>query len=128
MLALVIVEGVVLALLAVLVVGLLRSHAEILRRLHDLGADVYGDDTRSEPQAGPPMRTQAGVAEPRPTTTTTTPAFDVIGTTPAGSAVVVSVVDRPHTTLLAFLSSGCLTCGNFWSAFRRRRRRPPSRS
>jgi hypothetical protein len=31
--------GVVLALLAVLVAGLLRSHAEILRALHDLTVD-----------------------------------------------------------------------------------------
>ena len=31
--------GVVLALMAVLVAGLLRSHAEILRTLHDLGVD-----------------------------------------------------------------------------------------
>jgi hypothetical protein len=31
--------GVVLALMAVLVAGLLRSHAEILRALHDLGVD-----------------------------------------------------------------------------------------
>jgi len=32
--------GVVLALLAVLVAGLLRSHAEILRALHNLGVDL----------------------------------------------------------------------------------------
>ena len=31
--------GVVLALMAVLVGGLLRSHAQILRTLHDLGVD-----------------------------------------------------------------------------------------
>ena len=36
------VETVVLALLALLVIGLLRSHAEILRRLHDLGVDLDG--------------------------------------------------------------------------------------
>jgi hypothetical protein len=109
-LVLVILEGVVLALLAVLVVGLLRSHAEILRRLHELGAGAYDDAPAAEPR----LRTQPGVAEPR---TTVTPAHDLSGTTPSGSSVAVSVVDRPHTTLLAFLSSGCLTCGNFWSAF-----------
>jgi hypothetical protein len=110
-LVLVILEGIVLALLAVLVVGLLRSHAEILRRLHELGAGAYDDDTAATPAR---LRTQPGVAEPR---ATVTPAHDVAGTTPTGSSVAVSVVDRPHTTLLAFLSSGCLTCGNFWSAF-----------
>ena len=64
MLVLVILEGVVLALLAVLVVGLLRSHAEILRRLHELGAGAYGDDD-VQPRAATRMRTQPGVAEPR---------------------------------------------------------------
>jgi len=117
-LVLVILEGVVLALLAVLVVGLLRSHAEILRRLHELGADAYDGEPARRPEAGPVdasrMRTQPGVAEPRGRTT---PAHDVAGTTPAGSSVAVSVLDRPHTTLLAFLSSGCLTCHNFWTAF-----------
>jgi hypothetical protein len=45
--------GVVLALLAVLVAGLLRSHAEILRALKELGAnlDPARPDTRS---ASPP--------------------------------------------------------------------------
>ena len=44
MIAIVVVEGLTIALLGILVVGLLRSHAEILRRLHDLddGADVFG--------------------------------------------------------------------------------------
>ena len=37
MVVLVVIEGVVLALLVLLVAGLLRSHAEILRTLHDAG-------------------------------------------------------------------------------------------
>ncbi len=121
MIVLVVLEGVVVALLAVLVVGLLRTHAEILRRLHDLGAGVYDDPdpdqtsrTTSRTAVASPIRTQPGVAEPRPRET---PAFDLAGTTPDGTAVVIGVVDRPHTTLLAFLSSGCTTCRGFWEAF-----------
>src|ERR1700761_1533483 len=38
MIGLVIAEAVAIALLALLVAGLLRSHAEILRSLHELGA------------------------------------------------------------------------------------------
>ncbi len=118
MIVLVILEGVVVALLAVLVVGLLRTHAEILRRLHELGAGVYDDeaDARAATPArvASPVRPQPGVAEPR---TTETPGFDLSGITPDGSAAVISVVDRPHTTLLAFLSSGCTTCRGFWDAF-----------
>ena len=52
MIVLVVLEGVVLALLAVLVVGLLRTHAEILRRLHDLGAGVYDDQAAAGSAAG----------------------------------------------------------------------------
>ena len=40
MVALSVVLGAVVLLLAVLVAGLLRSHADILKALHDLGAGV----------------------------------------------------------------------------------------
>ena len=49
MTALVAIETVVLVLLAIAVTGLLRSHGEILRRLHALGVgldpDADGNDT-----------------------------------------------------------------------------------
>ena len=45
MTVLVVLEGFVILVLSVLVVGLLRSHAEILRSLHDLGA---GEGTFSQ--------------------------------------------------------------------------------
>jgi hypothetical protein len=48
MLTLVILEGIVILLLAVLVAGLLRSHAEILRTLDRLGA---GDGPNPAPAA-----------------------------------------------------------------------------
>jgi hypothetical protein len=126
MLTLVILEAVVLALLGVLVVGLLRSHAEILRRLHELGAGVYEPDGQ---EAGadegvtsavtlsdrPPIRTRDGVAEPRVAATSS--GHDVAGVTPGGNAKAVGVVGAEHSTLLAFLSSGCGTCGDFWRAF-----------
>ena len=44
MTAVVMIEAVVIGLLCVLVVGLLRSHAEILRALHDLGVDLDRKD------------------------------------------------------------------------------------
>jgi hypothetical protein len=123
-LALVIVLGVAVLLLGVLVVGLLRSHAEILRRLHELGAGVYEADDGSDAGAGvtssvalterPEIRTQEGVAAPRPDDT---PAFDLAGSTPEGAAKAVGVVGVAHSTLIAFLSSGCGTCGDFWRAF-----------
>ena len=92
-------------LLGLLVVGLLKSHAEILRQLHELGA---GRD--EGPQHPVPVQLSgAGNA-------TGTAAHDLGGQTPAGEAAAVAVVGAPHDTLLAFLSSGCLTCAGFWQA------------
>lgn len=113
MTALVVLEGIVIALLAVLVVGLLRSHADILRRLHDLGAGEH-EGARSASIPDPVIRTQPGVPEPR---TDVTGARDLTGTLPRGGATAVGVVGADHTTLLAFLTSGCGTCAGFWQAF-----------
>lgn len=95
------------ALLAVLVVGLLRSHAEILRRLHEVGAGVY-DDATAEPGPLPvamgPRRGAPGRRAPS----------SLVGNTPHGSAVSIGLDDRDAATLLAFLSTGCTTCAEFW--------------
>jgi hypothetical protein len=94
------VETVVVVLLGILVAGLLRSHAEILRRL-DAGTPGAPSPARPEPPA-------EGLSE----------AFDVAGTTLSGDAVKIAVAGALGATLLAFLSSGCLSCGAFWRAFR----------
>jgi hypothetical protein len=90
-------------LLALLVVGLLKSHAEILRQLHELGAG------RTEAPRPVPVDLATG-------STTGTRAHDVSGVTPEGETAAVAVLGVPHDTLLAFLSSGCLTCNGFWEA------------
>jgi len=97
MLALVVIEGVVVLLLGVLVAGLLRSHAEILRRLHDLGVGL------DEP-AG------SGGPTSLPTPAVAQDAHDVLGVTVDDEAAAIGVVGAGHDTLLAFLSSGCATC------------------
>jgi hypothetical protein len=112
------VETLVLALLTLLVVGLLRSHAEILRRLHDLGAGL------DQPSAAPRSR---GVAHhefnvfpevPSPGEREHLPTGrDLAGAGLADDAVSITVVGVEHTTLLAFLSGTCLTCQRFWDAF-----------
>jgi hypothetical protein len=110
MLALVIGEGIVLLLLALLVAGLLRSHAEILRALHDLGASVEPGDRRA---------TTTGTTSSGATVTATdASAADVVGLDLTGSTAAVSVVGAKQDTLLAFLSTGCTTCQPFWDAFR----------
>lgn len=110
MLALVIGEGVVLLLLSLLVAGLLRSHAEILRALHDLGASV---------EPGPRRASSSTTSSATPTVAASdSTAYDVVGLDLTGAAASVSVVGAQHDTLLAFLSTGCSTCQPFWDAFR----------
>jgi hypothetical protein len=104
---LILAEGVAIALLGLLVVGLLRSHAEIVRALHQLG--VSGDPSAPEGDD----RTSTAPAR------TDTPGSDVVGTTPSGEAVSIGVAGASQATLLAFLSTGCSSCNAFWMAFDR---------
>jgi hypothetical protein len=46
---------------------------------------------------------------------------DVQGVDPSGAAVTFAIGGVEHRTLLAFLSSTCLTCRGFWEAFGDRR-------
>ena len=100
------IQSVAIVLLSLLVVALLRSHAEILRKLHQLGAGLDPDVAPGVTSAvAPPVRRTAATA------------FDLAGTTPADEAVRIGVVGARQSTVLAFLSSGCLTCGTFWEVF-----------
>lgn len=109
MLALVIAEGFVVALLGVLVAGLLRSHGDILRALHELGASLDPDAGRRTSKPLPVSISQ------RPDGAAT--AYDITGTTLDNEFAALGILGAPQRVLLAFLSSGCATCGNFWSAF-----------
>jgi hypothetical protein len=98
--AIVSIETVLLVLLVVLVAGLLRSHAEILRRL------------------GPPPAEHAGELVPPPTVPRTradTVAAALTGATLHGEPLTLSFQGAGSLpTLLAFLTSGCSTCQGFW--------------
>ncbi len=101
MTAVVVIEAVVIVLLLILVAGLLKSHAEILRQLHRLGA--------TEDQIG------AGPAASHPSTGLThAPATEISGVDPLGAVRVVTIDHGRGSTLLAFLSSGCASCQVFW--------------
>lgn len=101
----------VVIVLAVMVVGLLRSHAEILRRLHRLdGGDEHG---RGAAATEVPVSLRASAPETR------RPPVDIAGAGLTDDVVVITVAGARHRTLLAFLSSTCGTCGAFWNAFAR---------
>jgi hypothetical protein len=118
MTALVVGLALVVLVLAVLVAGLLRSHAEILKALHDLGAGLELDQAGG----GPVPVTIDGVVPPR---SGGGPAPDsLVGSTLDGESVALSL--QGGATLLAFLSSGCTTCQAFWTAFRSGRPEVPA--
>ncbi|MGP8006294.1 MAG: hypothetical protein ACLP2J_04600 [Acidimicrobiales bacterium] len=123
MVALVIILALVVVLLGVLVAGLLRSHADILKALHDLGAGV-GDPAGEHLHQGTADRSPTGatsgpltIGPQLPAERDSSSAPDVAGVTPEGDARAIPVGDGDRFTLLAFLSSGCSTCANFWTAF-----------
>ncbi|HET9689726.1 MAG TPA: hypothetical protein VFP61_01130 [Acidimicrobiales bacterium] len=113
MVAVEVVTLVAVALLGVLVVGLLRSNAELHRAFHSLGVDL-GTDT-------PAGDREASRATPISLTPRPTPARpdagdvpDLVGTTPGGDGVGLAVGGARHDTLIAFLTTGCSTCKAFW--------------
>jgi hypothetical protein len=112
MVALVVVSTFVVLVLGVLVAGLLRSHADILRSLHELGVGV--GDPASTPQSVPSLST---LDPPTPSSAPGLgPAPTVAGVTPTGDARAIAVDHNDGLTLLGFLSSGCATCAGFWQA------------
>jgi hypothetical protein len=122
MLALMCVVTVVVILLAVLVAGLLRSHADILHALHDLGAGV-GDPTggtvhdhATHDHAAQPVPVPLHMGPPLPGERNASSAPDLVGVSPEGDAVAIGVTGVDRLTLLAFLSSGCVTCAEFWAS------------
>lgn len=117
--ALVIVETIVLALLAVVVVSLLRSHAELLRRL-----PAPDDEEHHAHGAAMPIQGEPAMPSDLPTPKRrATEAHDVVGTTLDGDHVVVSAASGSDT-LFAFLSTGCLTCQGFWDGLQPDVRKP----
>jgi hypothetical protein len=117
MAALITLLAILVAVLGVLVAGLLRSHAEVLRALHELGVNL--DPANAEPanRSDPVELTTFGVPRPRPGGDGRGSGFDIVGQTPAGDAATVAVTGTDRLTLVAFLSSTCLTCRAFWDAF-----------
>jgi hypothetical protein len=110
--ALVSAETVLLVVVLVLVAGLLRSNAELLRRVGRAGDEAT---SRFGERGAVATAQPADLAPPPPPDRRSTRAAPVAGTTPDGDAIKLDFdggVARP--TLLAFLSSGCTSCAEFW--------------
>ena len=134
--AVVLLLAIVVGVLALLVLGLLRSHAEILRALHDAGISLDSDREHDHDHDGGPTRGTERSPSGTPTFTSDTPptirttegvpepagvtgrrAVDISGLTPNGGTRTISVSPSDQATLLAFLTTGCATCADFWAAF-----------
>jgi hypothetical protein len=130
MLAAVVAEGVAILLLGLLVLGLLRSHALILKALHELGAGLElekeagtgvttattGGGSGSGGPGPVPVELESGVVPA--TRKDSTRAHDIIGTDLDRAERHLSVMAPGSRTLLAFLTSGCSVCQTFWEEFR----------
>ena len=124
MLTVVIAEGVAIVLLGVLVLGLLRSHALILKALHELGA---GLELEKEAGTGVTTATTGGKPGPVPveletgvvqaTRKDSATAHDIVGRDLDRAEQRVTVTTPGSRTLLAFLTSGCSVCQTFWDEF-----------
>jgi hypothetical protein len=112
MTALIVGLTVAVALLAVLVAGLLRANAEVIRALHQMGVNLGPDTPGSRPT---PVTLGA---RPTPGRPDAGDVVDLVGTTPDGDALSLAVGGVRHDTLIAFLTSGCQTCRGFWESFR----------
>lgn len=98
------IETLIIALLAILVAGLLRSNAEVLRLL---ASNSHGPQEGGSHGTTPILESDL-VLE----------AQDIRGTDLSGAPVEVSILSRSGSVLVAFLSSGCLTCEGFWKSIR----------
>ena len=87
--ALIVILTVLVGLLTILVAGLLRSHADILRALHSLGAGV-GDPTADDGAQPMPISLSPS-SPPLPGERNSVSVFDLSGATPSGDAIALSV-------------------------------------
>ncbi len=116
MTALVVGLTVAVAVLGLLVAGLLRGYADVVRALHQMGVNL--DPAAPAGASVGPVSVGAPTVRPTPARPDATDLIDLTGTTPSGDAISLAVTDVTHDTLIAFLSSGCATCRGFWDAFR----------
>ncbi len=111
-----IVIAVLLAVALLYIVALLRSHADILRRLAALEAQSTGrvpPTPAADPRLAPALVDAGGVAGGEVVS-----AGPISGTTIGGDSAMLSFGAGSPVTLLAFLTSGCTSCVPLWEGLR----------
>lgn len=110
------VVGVLLAIALLFIAALLRSHAEILRRLAAIEAAFDGDVLAAASARGESTGSMAGAAAGGAGGVARTggTALDIGGQTLAGDPVRVSFGPESQPTLLAFMGTGCQACAPLW--------------
>lgn len=109
--ALVVAETFLLGLVSLVVVALLRTYADVQRRLEEV-VRRPGEVGATFSERIPGRPEPVSVAEP-----IGTEAPMLVGETLAGDSISLDLIAGGPNTLLAFLSSGCMTCRTFWRAF-----------
>lgn len=103
----IVILSVVLAGVALFLVAVLRSYADLVRVLHDAGIRVEGAPS-AQHQSTPPLADRPLAAGVR--------AF--AATTVGGATRAVTLTGGAGPLLVAFLSSGCGTCVDYWRVLR----------
>ena len=101
-----IVIAILLVVALVYIVALLRSHADILRRLAALEEGAASGHAAGPPQPDVPRGTDVVAAA------------SIAGTTLGGDSVTLAFGPGSPVTLLAFLTSGCASCAPLWEGLR----------
>jgi hypothetical protein len=102
--------GMLLAVALLFILALLRSHAEILRRVAALEASLDPDRAG----AGMPRESHLAAQSGEPGGAAT----KISGQTLAGAPVQLQFGAESQPTLLAFLGTGCHACGPLWDELR----------
>lgn len=99
--SIVIALAVIVGFLAILVVGLLKTQAEILRKLNTLGITL--DDDHSHAPIAISTKPNRNLGETK-----------LVGVSPEGDPIVMSLDIGSDPLLVAFLSTTCSSCQEFW--------------
>lgn len=108
--SLVIALSLIVIFLLTLIIGLMRSHADVLRKLDSLGVRLDSTSDTSHQVDLAPRKSQALAGQSLSST-------EISGVTPEGESVAISLEVGDKPTLIGFLSTTCSSCSVFWERF-----------